>query len=642
MTTTSSSSSPKAYQSVYASRFGDWRSRAAERLATFDATGPKDASNSLTSSLGPARTSPQSDRLSPQSNRPSPQSDRPSPQSDRPSPQSDRLSSQSFRSSPQLGRTSAQPQRTFTEPEPTSPQSLLASAESQPKSAHSRRTSSFSHRTSPQSTSTTPESPGTSPRSPPWSMSSVGHPSYLLKNSMSSCPTRPDDAAARDSTYFSSPVKGSSSTAFKGTTSSTVKCLATTSNGSSSSANKGSSSSVVTRLSATSPKRVPSSPVETFTSPAIKSSSSPIDAVSPVPAICSAPPPIKSVPLDQEQNPDLSISWPSPGLRSSYHRNPSSDAISAPIRRSASSVATGRVAFQPLSHAAADLPKKFRFIIPEDPVSDLPSAGSVGARVALWARRLEEEKKKEAVVLSPLRRRKLRHQTQPITLQEVLSAARLDVEPWGAADDVSSHHTAGEEGEDAAGGVRGILKRDGSRESWDCPRSILKLSSPSPLTQDFPVVPTPSFPQITDTPTRGILKQMDGVWGPCSPKRTVVSPQAPPVWGRQLRGVLKKESSLEDGREIRSILKPQSDFVRHSSDSSSDDQGGALQGGALPPSGPVDRQGSPDPADLPPRILLNASGTHLAGKEDLGAALRHIESLARERRAPALPSAPLP
>lgn len=101
----------------------------------------------------------------------------------------------------------------------------------------------------------------------------------------------------------------------------------------------------------------------------------------------------------------------------------------------------------------------------------------------------------------------------------------------------------------------GILKRDGSGGSReiqrDSPRSILKHFSDSRRA---------SFSE-SEHP-RGILKSD--------------SPLPPPVGSPEheaklLRGVLKKDSSLEDSKEIKSILKPESQSLErdHSSDSSS-------------------------------------------------------------------------
>ncbi|KAK4287740.1 hypothetical protein Pmani_039192 [Petrolisthes manimaculis] len=105
----------------------------------------------------------------------------------------------------------------------------------------------------------------------------------------------------------------------------------------------------------------------------------------------------------------------------------------------------------------------------------------------------------------------------------------------------------------------GILKRDGSGGSRegprDSPRSILKHHSSTDSRRA-------SFSE-SEHP-RGILKSE--------------SPLPPPVGSpdheaKLLRGVLKKDSSLEDSKEIKSILKPESESLEpdHSSDSSSDD-----------------------------------------------------------------------
>nr|XP_045623515.1 uncharacterized protein LOC123773700 isoform X4 [Procambarus clarkii] len=106
--------------------------------------------------------------------------------------------------------------------------------------------------------------------------------------------------------------------------------------------------------------------------------------------------------------------------------------------------------------------------------------------------------------------------------------------------------------------VRGILKRDGSggsREAQrDSPRSILKHSSSDSRRASFSESEHP----------RGILKSDS----PLPP--SIGSPEHE---AKLLRGVLKKDSSLEDSKEIKSILKPESESLEpdHSSDSSSDD-----------------------------------------------------------------------
>ena len=110
----------------------------------------------------------------------------------------------------------------------------------------------------------------------------------------------------------------------------------------------------------------------------------------------------------------------------------------------------------------------------------------------------------------------------------------------------------------------GILKREGSKDYCDSPRSILKGSSGG-LSSPDPASTGPHVPE--DNSLKSILKGNDS--SPNSPQEDedtevvrVVSPSPP-----HLKGVLKKDSSQD--KEIRSILKPQSEFVRHLSDSSS-------------------------------------------------------------------------
>ncbi|XP_042881684.1 serine/arginine repetitive matrix protein 2-like isoform X2 [Penaeus japonicus] len=248
-----------------------------------------------------------------------------------------------------------------------------------------------------------------------------------------------------------------------------------------------------------------------------------------------------------------------------------------------------------------------------DSTPDTPS--SVSQRAAFFAQ-LEREQKKPADANSgsrptrfgSRRERGTRHATQPVTEDEVSQAARMA----DASDSASASHdsdctparrespsgfraareavlrNAGEvlqgltpgssprrragsrktsfnepEEDNSSDGVRGILKREssgGSRDGQrDSPRSILKHHHSSSSADSRRA----SFSESEGHP-RGILK--------------AESPLPPPVGSpdheaKLLRGVLKKDSSLEDSKEIKSILKPESESLDpdHSSDSSSDD-----------------------------------------------------------------------
>ena len=87
----------------------------------------------------------------------------------------------------------------------------------------------------------------------------------------------------------------------------------------------------------------------------------------------------------------------------------------------------------------------------------------------------------------------------------------------------------------------------------DSPRSILKTSSSDSRRA--------SYSDSEPTP-RGILKPESPLPHPVGSPETDI---------RRLKGVLKKDSSLEDSKEIRSILKAESLSLErdHSSDSSS-------------------------------------------------------------------------
>ncbi|ROT79783.1 hypothetical protein C7M84_001492 [Penaeus vannamei] len=249
-----------------------------------------------------------------------------------------------------------------------------------------------------------------------------------------------------------------------------------------------------------------------------------------------------------------------------------------------------------------------------DSTPDTPS--SVSQRAAFFAQ-LEREQKKPGDTSSgstrstrfgSRRERGTRHATQPVTEDEVSQAARMA----DASDSASASHdsdctparrespsgfraareavlrNAGEvlqgltpgssprrragsrktsfnepEEDNSSDGVRGILKREssgGSRDGQrDSPRSILKHHHSSSSADSRRA----SFSESESHP-RGILK--------------AESPLPPPVGSPEheaklLRGVLKKDSSLEDSKEIKSILKPESESLDpdHSSDSSSDD-----------------------------------------------------------------------
>ncbi|XP_042234899.1 serine/arginine repetitive matrix protein 2-like isoform X3 [Homarus americanus] len=228
------------------------------------------------------------------------------------------------------------------------------------------------------------------------------------------------------------------------------------------------------------------------------------------------------------------------------------------------------------------------------------SSKSVGARVALWTKRLDDERR----AVPPLdgaqgirrRSRSARFKTQPVTLEEVAHAHALNSQavstPTGTpeeqelasgfraardavlrnAAEVMQGLTPGSsprrrpgsrktslnepDEEYSSDPVRGILKRDGcggSREAQrDSPRSILKHSSCDSRRASFSESEHP----------RGILKSDS----PLPP--SIGSPEHD---AKLLRGVLKKDSSLEDSKEIKSILKPESECLEpdHSSDSSS-------------------------------------------------------------------------
>ncbi|XP_069168586.1 uncharacterized protein [Procambarus clarkii] len=230
------------------------------------------------------------------------------------------------------------------------------------------------------------------------------------------------------------------------------------------------------------------------------------------------------------------------------------------------------------------------------------SSNSVGARVALWTKRLEEERLSAPTLdgAQAIRRRSrsARFKTQPVTLEEVAHAHAFNSQNvstttgtpeeqelasgFRAARDAvlrnagevmqgltpgssprrrpTSRKTSLNEPDEeySSDPVRGILKRDGSggsREAQrDSPRSILKHSSSDSRRASFSESEHP----------RGILKSDS----PLPP--SIGSPEHE---AKLLRGVLKKDSSLEDSKEIKSILKPESESLEpdHSSDSSSDD-----------------------------------------------------------------------
>nr|XP_045623516.1 uncharacterized protein LOC123773700 isoform X5 [Procambarus clarkii] len=244
-----------------------------------------------------------------------------------------------------------------------------------------------------------------------------------------------------------------------------------------------------------------------------------------------------------------------------------------------------------------------------DTTPDTPS--SVSQRAAFFAQLEREQTSSDGTPVvssrstrfSSRRDRGTRHATQPVTDDEVSQAARLA----DASDSASASHdsdsapprrgspsgfraardavlrNAGEvmqgltpgssprrrptsrktslnepDEEYSSDPVRGILKRDGSggsREAQrDSPRSILKHSSSDSRRASFSESEHP----------RGILKSDS----PLPP--SIGSPEHE---AKLLRGVLKKDSSLEDSKEIKSILKPESESLEpdHSSDSSSDD-----------------------------------------------------------------------
>ncbi|XP_050688505.1 supervillin-like isoform X3 [Eriocheir sinensis] len=300
-----------------------------------------------------------------------------------------------------------------------------------------------------------------------------------------------------------------------------------------------------------------------------------------------------------------------------------------------------------------------------------PTAASLVSQKAAFFAQLEREQKTLPDPAGPIhgsrfasrRDRGARHATQPVTEDEVSQASRLAEASDSASHDSdsapprrdspsgfraareavlrnaaevmqgltpgssprrrsSSRKTSVNEPEDDSSidPVRGILKRDGSGGSReiqrDSPRSILKHFSDSRRA---------SFSE-SEHP-RGILKSD--------------SPLPPPVGSPEheaklLRGVLKKDSSLEDSKEIKSILKPESQSLErdHSSDSSSDDvtltTGNNTQGpecdiaDSIRDIDPVRHKDDQYKGDTPHKADPYKTEHHRA---DLAEALRHVEPI---------------
>lgn len=199
------------------------------------------------------------------------------------------------------------------------------------------------------------------------------------------------------------------------------------------------------------------------------------------------------------------------------------------------------------------------------------------------------------------------------------------------------------DGNSSISGYKGILKRDGSggsREAQrDSPRSILKHSSSDSRRASFSESEHP----------RGILKSDS----PLPP--SIGSPEHE---AKLLRGVLKKDSSLEDSKEIKSILKPESESLEpdHSSDSSSDDV--TLTTANNTPQGPecdiaesirdidpIRHKDDSHKSDTPHKVDPFKTEHHRAdlaealrqvepikSKDDLGEALRQIEPIRSKER----------
>ncbi|XP_063887519.1 supervillin-like isoform X6 [Scylla paramamosain] len=310
-------------------------------------------------------------------------------------------------------------------------------------------------------------------------------------------------------------------------------------------------------------------------------------------------------------------------------------------------------------------------IFPNDDAA--PTTPSVVSQKAAFFAQLEREQKTSPDTspsrpshtsrFSSRRDRGARHATQPVTEEEVNQASRLAEASDSASHDSdsapprresssgfraareavlrnsaevmqgltpgssprrrsSSRKTSVNEPEDdlALDPVRGILKRDGSGGSREVPRD-----SPRSILKHFSDARRASFSE-SEHP-RGILKSE--------------SPLPPPIGSPEheaklLRGVLKKDSSLEDSKEIKSILKPESQSLErdHSSDSSSDDvtltTGNTTQGpecdiaDSIRDIDPVRHKDDQYKGDVPHKADPYKTEHHRA---DLAEALRHVEPI---------------